>query len=774
MIAGGTNVTGRYALDADGSADGQVVLSADTALGPRDEVRVEIGAVNDSIDTETITPGVVDVTVADAVVSETDATTNIYENATVAFLSTDGSADHDQAFEVETDAGAFVFAGRTGPGSQAFVFDTAARNWSGTYAVETYLADGSVDRRAAFSIRDLGLGVAAADRTVTTDEAIEGAVLANAAGRSVEIELRRRGDGGAVVARTNRTLSGNGETPFEFPAESVSSGGPGNYTVNVTDVGTGAIAGSERIRVVDAAARTAALRSAIVTEHTGDVADVVVDLTYAETATVTVGSPAVGFRANVTAADRDGDGSVRLRVNTAAAVGATGLPDDGGDVFDVRGIDGGDSPDEIIAADLDDDNRASDALDPGEYGLSVRAGEDSSDAAEDFGTLVLERPAPGGITNWVAPAGTELDDYRSVSSAIDEGRLTRAADAAVGDVVVHRIVAPGLAGEFVRGSGSETERFFALGRTEHGDTDGDQFALNVTRRNRRANAEAYRLDLNETNSRVVADPDNDTYVLAYETGDALFASDSDGDTRIPDAGDDLTAAFAVRENGTFADLDDDRRTVESEYSLVAAEIGAGREPVVVLAAANQSVTGTTTVAPGTQITIRIRSAEGVEPRFLKTARAVVETNGSWAAAFDFEEQRVGDTFTVASATDVLDAESELAAAGEVRATLPVTETDAQTATPAGSGGSGGAPEPRASGASSSGDETDASSTPPTQTTDEPNSDTVVDATRKFVGGVVGTFVDDDGETLRRRLLGFDALLSLSALTTVALFVWRRR
>ncbi|QCC48355.1 DUF7827 domain-containing protein [Halobellus limi] len=764
MTVGGVDVTDRYTLDADGSTDGQVVLSSETPVDPRSSVTVGIDAVNDSIDTETIEPGSVDVTVASATVSEDEGSVNAYEGSVLAFVATDGSADTDQAFEVEDGDGTFVFSGRTGAGSQVFAFDTAARNWSGEYEIETHLEDGSMDRELGVTLRELAVSVGVDDRNVTTADAVEGEISANAAGRVVEVALHSVDDGD-VIERTNLTLGGNGGATFDFAPATVSAAGPGNYTVAVTDAGTGSTNESARIRVVDAGERTASFGSPTVEEHAGDVVEFVVDLRYADTATLTIGSPEDGFRANVTVDDGNGDGTVRVRFNTAAAVGATTLPSDGGAVFGVGVADGGDdSGDAVVSADIDDEHALTASIDPGEYDLAVRSGPDPNGTAEQRGTLLVGAAAPRGLTNWVAPAGSALSTRGDVSEAVESGRLTRATTIAAGDVVIHRLILPGLGGEFARRSGTATETFFALA-----GTDADAlYALNVTQRTASSNDDGARYGLDESDAEVVADPANDTYVIAYESGDEAGLR----------AGDSLSVSFVAAENGTYDGLDAEERTLTSDYELVEAAIATADDPVVVANATNQSIAGTTNVAPGTELELRIRSVNGTDPRFLKTTRVVVEAQGRWSAEVDFDAQRVGDRFTVASAVEVVAAVDEFLVDGVVRALVPsrVELTPTTTATPGIAGGGGQRADSASGGGSSASDEDESVATSQTATPEESgdSAESVVDSTRRFLGGVLGTFVDgSEEETLRSRLLGFDVLVSLGALTTVALFVSRR-
>ncbi|WP_435186166.1 BGTF surface domain-containing protein [Halobellus sp. EA9] len=776
----GEDVTSRYVLDADGSSGGRVVLSSGTALGPRANASVRIDAVNDSIDTETIRPGVVDVAVTDATVTEgSDA--DVYENATVAFVANGGTEDVDQSFEVVDESDALVFAGRTGSGSQAFVFDTAARNWSGGYEIETRFDDGRADERTDLAVRALELDVAVDDRTLTTDDPVEGTVLANTGGRTVEVALAD--ESGAVVARANETLAGNGETMIEIGGDALAAAGPGNYTVTVTDVATGTASASEAITVVDAALRTAAFRSSVVGEDAGDVVDIGVELAYADAVTVTIGSGADGFRANVTVDDRNGDGRVRLRFNTDAVVGETALPADGGDVFAAAPPRGANATanvtDAVVAADVDDRYAIEGSLAVGEYELGVRPGTDASAAAESVGTLVLDAPAPESLATWVAPAGTDFGAFEDVEAAADAARLAPSAEVAVGDIVVHRIVAPGLAGALASQSGSTAEAFFALA----GTAPGDRHALNVTQADPGANAEAYQLELNHSNADVVADPANDTYVVAYRL-DGPGAADDDAvgtreSTAAPGPGDALTVEFAVNESGPFDGLDDTERSVGGEYALVEGWIAIDREPVVVAAAANQSIGGRTTAAPGTVLDLRIRSANG-SGAFLKTGSAVVDPEGNWRAVFDFGNRSVGENFTLTSSVGVVADDAELAVAGVIRANATnVTNATTPNGTAASGAGGGGAPGGGAPGAavgrSGGGGRVDAIATATARPTAAPTESdgSIADSIREFGEEIVAEVTNDRGEPLADRLSGFDVVVVVSFLSLVGCFFFVR-
>ena len=768
----GKNVTDRYVLDADGSTDGQVVISSATPVDPRASVTVTVDAANDSTNTETLKPGAVEATAADTAVVE-NGDSNVYEAETVAFVA----EEPNRAFDVRNSSGTVVFAGRTGAGSQVFTFDTGARNWSGEYTIESTRDDDSVASTTDVALRELGLSVGVDDRNVTTANGIDTRISAADSSREIEVSLRDAA--GAIVERRNRTLGGNGDAAVEFEADLLTTAGPGNYTVNATDPATQRTAASGRVRVVDADAQTAAFRSTVVSEHAGDVVALDVALAYAESVTVTLGGPGAGFSANATVEDANGDGRIRLRFNTAAAANTTAVSNDGGDVFEAvppRGNASGPS-DAVVAADIDA-GATTGALDAGEYDVSVRPGSNAADPASGVGALVLRQPGPERLDTWVAPAGADLATHGAIATAAADGRLTDAAEVAAGDTVVHRIIAPGIGGELAMAPGNTTAAFFALS----GTADEDVYGLNVTQRDPDANTDPYRLRVNKTSARVVADARNDTYFVIYPSdGPAAVPWNGTAETGPPDpdspaAGESLSAAFTVHDAEPVAELGRPNRTVTAAHTIVTPRVDA-TEPIVVTNATNQSITGTTTLAPGTQIDLRIRSANDTGSQFLQTARVVVDSNRTWNATVDFDDRRVGDNFTVRSAVETVASAHELAVDGEVQATL-IHNTSTPTARPTTASGGGGGGD--------TGDDSDPDF--PTESTESPtptstptpaqqteSGDSVIDAAGQFLGSVVGTTVHDaDAESIRDRLLGVDVAVPIVALVAVVLYISRQR
>ena len=174
-----------------------------------------------------------------------------------------------------------------------------------------------------------------------------------------------------------------------------------------------------------------------------------------------------------------------------------------------------------------------------------------------------------------------------------------------------------------------------------------------------------------------ADEENDTYFIVYDTDD----SDIDTTERSIENDHTLEANFTVAEDE--GNLADDRQTVLDEYDLVEGEHSLG-EPVNVSASATQTISGETTVAPGTELSLRVRSSGDTQPSFLKTATVYVTENRTFSGTFDFSEQEVGDTYEITVRNGPADSETVDGTVLEsVETETEMTETDApDTATDA--------------------------------------------------------------------------------------------
>jgi surface glycoprotein (TIGR04207 family)/PGF-CTERM protein len=605
-----------------------------------------------------------------AVSVKADDTKNAYKGSTVAVIA--GNASADVEITGTDDDNNFFRSGSTGTNSHVYTLDTTNRDL-GDYEV---VFDGG--QVANVTIRDLGLGVSIDDLTVTNDDdsVIEGTVSANAGDRPVTIELLDSDEETQMTIGAD--LTGQAEYDFEFNASDLDAG---NYTVLVTDNQSSVEAESSSIEVSKAGKGRADIGgTGIVTEQRGDVANITVTLSNTDYATLTFGSEDVGYVSNVTVEDENGDGKVNVLFNTYAATGVSNLADDGGKVYNVPNLDGDD--DDITKADISED--VGTLLDAGEYDVEVRSGEDASADSQGVGTLVLEERNTTSVASWTAPSGTSLDDTDDVYEAISNDNITQDDGIAYGDLAVHQIQASGLYGA-IEADGDATDVAF------YDVADTGAFNFSVEQVDPGANRDPYSLILNETNTDVFADEENDTYFIVYDTD----SSDIDTTERSIENDHTLEANFTVAEDE--GNLADERQTVTDQYELVEGEHTLD-EPVNVSAASGQTVAGETTVAPGTELSLRVRSSGDTQPSFLKTASVYVTENNTFSATFDFSEQEVGDTFEVTvrnGPADSVSADGNVAEGGaatetemtgteatgtEMTDTATVTEASTDTAT----------------------------------------------------------------------------------------------
>ena len=624
--------------------NGRVIVEMNDVVQSRDiEIRLS-GDIQDASNNDLSNGGRKDVAFAATTVGP-NGDVNAYRGSVVAVVASSVNTD----IEITDDDDDFTYfvSGSTGTNSRVYTFDTENRD------VGSYEATFDGSNAATIELRELGLDVDIDDRTVTDEDEIEGTVSANAGTRGVQVELLDS-DGDAVSGESvTGNLDGQGE--FEFTLGPVDTD---DYTVEVTDLGSGVVIESDVITVSKAGEGRADIAGGIVTQQRGDIANITVTLSNTDTATLTIGSEDAGFRANVTVEDDSGDGQVNVLFNTYAATNGVS-----GDVFDVA-----DSDDDIDSSDIDPQNRVSSLLDAGEYDLEVRSGDDASDDSQGVGTLVLEERTTDSLVSWTAPTGTTFDDSDEVYEAVANANVTESDDIADGDLVIHQLQASGLEGALEAQSGNDTAAFFAL--------NGNVYELSVEESNPSANRDAFVLNLHAGNTVVVPDPDNDTYFVAFDTDDVV-GERPNGQTVQLDDGQELLANFTVYEDeGNLADED---QTVEDEYGIVEAEHSLD-EPVNVSAASGQTVAGETTVAPGTELSLRVRSSGDTQPSFLKTASVYVTEDGTYEGTFDFSEQQAGDTFEVTVRGGAADSLTVDGNVGEGDATTD-TATDTVTETP---------------------------------------------------------------------------------------------
>jgi len=130
-----------------------------------------------------------------------------------------------------------------------------------------------------------------------------------------------------------------------------------------------------------------------------------------------------------------------------------------------------------------------------------------------------------------------------------------------------------------------------------------------------------------------------SYFIAFEQSDIVL---EDTDRSIED-GDAFDVRVRVKDERLLDpdpdELEEDNTDISDFYEVATVSFdyqeatGEFNTPVEVAAAENQSVSGTTNVAPGQEISVRVRSASGVSPGFVQTAEDVTVTaDGEFTAS----------------------------------------------------------------------------------------------------------------------------------------------
>ncbi|RDZ65365.1 PGF-CTERM sorting domain-containing protein [Haloferax sp. Atlit-12N] len=573
-----------------------------------------------------------DVTFAPIYVAN-ESNNTAYQGSNVAVVAS--ATDTDVEVEGVDDDNNYQFSGSTGPNSQVFVFDTDGKT------LDTYKFTVGGVQKAQVDVRDLGFELTVDDLNITTKDGLEGSVSANAGDRTIDV-VALDDDGDEVDGtETTVTLDGQGEADFNL-----SSVDAGEYTIEATDAFSGVTLESDTVTVSKAKDSTGDFTSSVINEQVGDVAEITVTLDGTDTGTVTIGDYSLGYSANVTVEDGNDDGEVTLLFNSYAPKKTSS--------FDVD-----DSDDEYTVDDITTEIPSGETLDAGDYDLEVATGGE----ADNVATLVLEDRSTESVTTWTAPTGADITETEDVYDAIENENLTQTDSLANGDVVVTQVSATGLEGAF------DASNFDAL--------SGTQFNLTVEQTNPGPNRDAKVLGINSSSATIIADGDNDTYFIVYDLDDVSASRTDyyDNTSTLYEVEDDdaFNATFTVLEDGELAEDDE---SASDEFEVVTPELSLDEDEFAVSNAAEQSISGTATVAPGTELTIRVTSDGDTQPRFLKTASVYVQADGTFSSAFDFSEQNLNDTFEVTASVDSGTADDATAdgTVGEAMETTTAAET----------------------------------------------------------------------------------------------------
>jgi PGF-CTERM protein len=399
----------------------------------------------------------------------------------------------------------------------------------------------------------------------------------------------------------------------------------------------------------------------------------------------------------VTFEDDDGDDQVVIEFNTFAAgvsdnVVSDGDPDDD-DIVRLESQTGLEEDQGVLDANTDQGYELS--VSPG----NLEAAEDAEDG--DVGTVFIEQNELGAMRIWTAPgedAGdvidAEIDEDddevgNEVAEFVEDGVITQTDSIALGDVLVHQIEANGLEGLLLDQGNGDIKAGLVNA------VQNDELELTIEEVNPTANRDEATLSIAETPAAAIGvqyDAEGGLLYISVDTDRAVFTREGDEiDVEDEDAYNSTIRVTSERLLDVVGESEDDIEDAEqetgAEYQFVEGEIEydtTGEGGLVnVTNSADQTISGSTNVAPTTNLTIRVRSTDDTQPRFIKSSEVEVNENGVFSATFDFSEQNVGDTYEVTTrATSGQGPDIEETEDGEVVEQVGTpTPTDTPTPTP---------------------------------------------------------------------------------------------
>jgi surface glycoprotein (TIGR04207 family)/PGF-CTERM protein len=675
----GNDVTATYNGDLSAPGDGRVILNIGDDLSGEPTLTVTADGESEEFDV---------ITTATSISSSTsDGSEEIFKGERVAVSTLDGSVDPVTG---DTNVGFGVKDG----GSDEVRFltrNTGSNSFIGTINTETvnaltagevfYLTfdDEAAGTNISLGVRDLGLSIEAEEDSYdfTEDEGqvtIEATASSNVVNRDVEFRLKEGGDyvDDSVDdddGNKTGTIDGDGEATVEFVVDD-----DGNYTIEVADLPTDITDETDGISVNEVTG-DASFTQGVFTDQRGDVVRISFNLQNREEATLNIGGEDVGYLASVDVVDDDEDGEVTILFNTFAPGSAA--------AFEVN-----DDDDEIDDVNFPGPGAVSSPLGATSYTMNITEGGPNADgeitAGElDRASLNLRQRSTDNMRSWTAPADSagDFEDGAAVADYVAAGNLTRDSTIAYGDELVLQLEASGLEGAINSTAAGGDDPIGAL--TDLEDDGVVNFTFYQALQSKPANADQITFELSDLPdgaSEAVVDSRNDTIYIAVDSSE------------VADIDDDLEIDDVVVANMTLNDRDiagdqalvprNDRQTVTTSFRVVDNEVEFDTQQedlVVVRAAADQQITGTSTLASGSEITISA-SATGASA-FLLDNDTIVQPDGTFTATLDFTNVTAGQNFTLDVSSQPgpsLDNDPEVDGVVRAAATASVTFNDQTT------------------------------------------------------------------------------------------------
>uniref|UniRef100_UPI003EB9F68F DUF7827 domain-containing protein n=1 Tax=Halobaculum sp. P14 TaxID=3421638 RepID=UPI003EB9F68F len=500
---------------------------------------------------------------------------------------------------------------------------------------------------------DLGLTVESDESSFTTAQNVTGVVQADDINRPVKVELVD--DSGDVVQTETVTVDSDGSVAYDFETVDAATG----YTVNATDVNTGVTAHTAPFNVTQAGDGVISFSTDSKTVPQGDIAEFTVNFegkAKGSTGYVIIGNEAEsGYQLNLTATDVDNDGKVTFTFNTYTA-------GTNGNIVEVVDT-SGDKDTVTVTNKAASEQQLSSILDQGTYrtyGATTKMIDPDADA-QSVGTLFLAERKKPSVTTWTAPATSSFSfdanedgsvKASDISSLVESGKITKDSKIVRTDHTIFQIQAEGLEGMLASQAGSTQ-----LDRLKTALSGSNtELNLKVKQTNPVANQDPRVIDIanaSNSNLQLVTNENTSTYYLIFKQA-TLNSNVKDGDK--------YKAQFNVTDDYLFEGDSDAVDSANASFETLKGEVTFAKDTFKVNAAKNQTISGSSTYAPGTTFSVRVSSATGTQPAFIKPKTVTVQADGSWSASYDFTTPdgiNAGDTFTVSTSLGSASADGEV-------------------------------------------------------------------------------------------------------------------
>jgi hypothetical protein len=716
------NVTETFRLLQNGAETGQILLTTPARLNPTDELLLDLAAVQNTTTDETIDASEHTVRLIEQVAFMRNARTEIIESADshpVAVLTgTVGSDDVTQTITVIGEDGVTLEKIQTGAGSQFAVFNPS------NHELGEYTLKSNQGGETTLNIKSLELTATVDETTAILTQGLSGRVTA-AVNTSRDITLALTDETETTVMNTTAEIRPDGIGSFMFEPASLSTLTPGAYTVVGTDIETGVQTQSDIVNLQRNTNATATFTRSIHTGTRGDIVSIPIRVGVNQTATVRIGkssdtdtdtnadnSDNEYVHSTAVIHDRNGDGIITPRINTYAANQQALDDDTAGSVF----IIGDETETQVRAGDgnISESNIDTDVI------LSEDIGYDTADATEtaveselifssgqhkltvwnythgmrhpnDTATLQLNPPTIERFRSYTAPAGTQTRTLTGLNTITETNQSISSEIVAQGDIIIYELIASGLSGRLESAETSPARAFRAL----VSDPD-DSYRVSIAMRtDAKTNLENSSINIQSSEDIwVVTDSANDTYYLGMRV-----PSDIDQKSlsvrNTTESNSTIESDYPQKELLTTVSLHNQLTESNSTTKQILTNVLPGYVQIdpglSVLPAPQQSITGTTTVAPGTQISIHLRSNNS-QSAFNQTVIATVGSTGTWEMLINASSMTPDTSFTLQSIDTRPGVETiEGYAIGYVRTDAQSGETPNETTadTKSSTGGGGG-------------------------------------------------------------------------------------